>query len=107
MNKKYIGSSWDDAVKAWERKYPGLREEIEERMEKTIMGMLLKKAREKKALSQAQLAKKANVPQSVICRIESPASTVMPRMGLYSKLARAMGYRVVLTLEEDKKSGVK
>jgi ribosome-binding protein aMBF1 (putative translation factor) len=100
VNKKFIGSSFEDALKAWEKKHPGLREAIEEHREKTIMGMLLKKAREKKAFSQAQLAKKANVPQSVVCRIESPASTVMPRIALYSKLARAMGYRLVLTLEE-------
>ena len=100
MNKKHIGSSFDEAVKGWEKKYPGLREAVEERKEKAIMGALLRKAREKKAVSQAQLARKAHVPQSVICRIESPGSTVLPRIGLYAKLARAMGYRLVLSLEE-------
>ncbi|OGJ89886.1 MAG: hypothetical protein A2487_09195 [Candidatus Raymondbacteria bacterium RifOxyC12_full_50_8] len=99
MNKKHIGSSFFDTVKEWEKKYPGFREAVEEHKEKKVMGMLLKNAREAKSMSQADLARKSHIPQSVICRIESPNSTVIPRIKLFSKLARALGYRVVISLE--------
>ncbi|MFH0918859.1 MAG: helix-turn-helix transcriptional regulator [Fibrobacterota bacterium] len=101
MNMKHVGSSLNDHLKELEKKHPGLREAIDERNAKLIMGMLIKKARIKKNLSQGALAKKAHVPQSVISRIESPESSVMPRLSLYSKLSHALGYRLVLSLEDE------
>jgi ribosome-binding protein aMBF1 (putative translation factor) len=96
MNKKFIGSSFDESVKAWEKQDPTLRAKIEEYKEKAELAMLLKNARKKESLSQTDLAKMANVPQSVIARIESSNAQTMPRLDLYSKLFNSMGYNIVV-----------
>jgi ribosome-binding protein aMBF1 (putative translation factor) len=102
MNKKHIGSSFDDHVKELEKKYPTLRAAVDKLMAKTIMGNLLKKARKAKGFSQAALAKKAKIPQSVIARIESPNYRTMPRLSLFSDIVSALGYRLVLSLENNR-----
>lgn len=103
MNKKHIGSSFDDHVKELEKKYPTLKANVEKLMAKTIMGNLLKQARERKGMTQAQLAKKAHIHQTVIARIESPHYKTMPRLSLFSELVSALGYKVVISLEDAKR----
>jgi ribosome-binding protein aMBF1 (putative translation factor) len=92
MNKKYVGVSLEEAIKVWEKKDPGLRAKIDEYKEKAELAMLLKKTRTKEAMSQTELAKKANVPQSVIARIESLESKSLPRLDLYSRIMSSIGY---------------
>lgn len=102
MNKKFLGSSFDDHLIELDSKFPGLIGSINEYNAKISAGVLIKKAREKKHISQGELAKKAHVPQSVISRIESPASSTMPRLDLLSKLSNAMGYTLVFSLQDKK-----
>ena len=102
MNRKHIGSSFDDHVEELEKKYPTLRADVNKLMAKTIMGDLLKKARKAKGFSQADLAKKAGIHQSVIARIESPNYRTMPRLSLFSDIVSALGYRLVLSLENNR-----
>jgi ribosome-binding protein aMBF1 (putative translation factor) len=100
MNKKYVGVSLEEAIKVWEKKDPGLRAKIDEYKEKAELAMLLKKTRTKEAMSQTELAKKANVPQSVIARIESLESKSLPRLDLYSRIMSSIGYRLVIGAEK-------
>jgi ribosome-binding protein aMBF1 (putative translation factor) len=100
MKKNHLGSSFSDAVKVWEKANPKLRVLVEERKEKTEMAMLLKNIRLKEDISQTELAKKAQIPQPVIARIESTRSKTMPRVDLLVKLLSAMGYHLVLKAEK-------
>jgi DNA-binding XRE family transcriptional regulator len=93
MNKKHIGSSVSDTFKAWD-KNPVFKAKVERYIEKKEMGMLLKRIREKEAISQARLAQIAHVPQSVIARIESPNARTLPQITLYSKIIHSMGYQL-------------
>jgi len=102
MNKKYVGASLEEAIKVWEKKDPELRAKIDEYKEKAELAMLLKKTRTKEAMSQTELAKKANVPQSVIARIESLESKSLPRLDLYSRIMSSIGYRLVIGAEKSK-----
>ena len=102
MNKKYVGASLEEAIKVWEKKDPGLRAKIDEYKEKAELAMLLKKTRTKESLSQTELAKKANVSQSVIARIESLESKSLPRLDLYSRIMSSIGYRLVIGAEKSK-----
>ena len=101
MENKHIGSTFDDHLKELEKKYPTLRANVDKLMAKTIMGHLLKKARELKGMTQAVLAKKARVHQTVIARIESPHYKTMPRLSLFSDIVSALGYKLVLSLEDN------
>jgi ribosome-binding protein aMBF1 (putative translation factor) len=93
MNKKHVGSSVSDTFKEWD-KNPIFKAKVDRYVEKKEMGMLLKRIREKEALSQAKLAQMARVPQSVIARIESPNARTLPQITLYSKIINAMGYQL-------------
>jgi len=96
MKKKYVGVSIGESIREWEKKNPELRAKVEEYMEKAELAMLLKKTRAKEAISQVQLSKKANVPQSVIARIESLESKSLPRLDLYSRIMGSIGYQLVI-----------
>jgi ribosome-binding protein aMBF1 (putative translation factor) len=100
MDKKYIGSRFDDAVKVWERKDPTLRAKINEHREKAELAMLLRKTRKSASISQVELAKRAQVPQSFVARIESTNSKTMPRIDIYSKLFNSMGFNIVIGVEK-------
>ena len=99
MNKKHVGSTFASSVKEWE-KNPVFRQAIQERREKYEMAALLKRIREKEGLSQRELASLSGVPQSVVARIESLRSAVLPRLNLFTKLLSAMGYRTVVSAEK-------
>lgn len=101
MVKKHIGSSFDDHLKELEKKYPTLRANVSKLMAKTVMGHLLRTARERKGMTQSELAKKAHIHQTVIARIESPHYKTMPRLSLFSDIVSALGYKLVLSLEDN------
>ena len=100
MNKKHLGTAAGDTVKEW-FKDPVFKARVMEDVEKREMGMLLKKLRHQEHLSQSALAKKADVTQSVIARIESPSEGYLPQISLYSRLVRAMGYKLELNAVKD------
>ncbi|MDD5673292.1 MAG: helix-turn-helix domain-containing protein [Chitinivibrionales bacterium] len=102
MNKKYVGVSFEESVREWEKKDPELRAKINEYKEKAELAMLLKKTRTKEDISQTELAKKANVPQSVIARIESLESKSLPRLDLYSRIMSSIGYKLVINAVKSK-----
>ena len=93
MNKKHVGSPVSTTFKEWD-KNPVFKAKVERYVEKKEMALLLKRIREKEALSQARLAEIAGVPQSVIARIESPNARTLPQITLYTRILHAMGYQL-------------
>ena len=95
MNKKHLGN--DVSVMIGQMfKVKTFKAKVMENVEKREMAALLKKLREKEHLSQTELARKADVAQSVIARIESSNSSVLPTITLYSHIVGAMGYNLKL-----------
>jgi transcriptional regulator with XRE-family HTH domain len=58
---------------------------------------MLKTAREKRGLTQSELAEKVGVHLVTICRIETGARN--PSMPLLQKIAKALGMRLVVGLK--------
>lgn len=100
MNKKHMGISLEAATKELEKKHPGLRVAIDQYKEKIEMANLLRNLREKEHVSQVELAEMADVPQSVISRIESHNSRTLPRLDLFTRLISTLGYRITLNVEK-------
>lgn len=63
-----------------------------------ILVQLLREARKRAGLTQAELAKRAGVPQSTIGRIESGAR--IPSTALLERLIRAAGFEIRVGLGE-------
>jgi len=100
MNKKHLGNDVSVMIgKMFKDK--NFKEKVMENVEKREMASLLKKLREKESLSQAALAEKASVAQSVIARIESSNSTVLPSLSLYSQIVSSMGYHLKLVASKN------
>ncbi|MEO7069545.1 MAG: helix-turn-helix domain-containing protein [Nostocoides sp.] len=68
-------------------------------METTAPGAVLRAARQKSGLSQTELARRANVAQSVISAYE--AGRREPAMSTLSRLVEATGHRLTVTVEPD------
>ena len=87
--------SFDDVLDA---KYgaPGTekRMKAEEAAYSYYSGLLLKKARKDKKMTQAQLAKKLGTDAAYISRIEN--DDIMPSVGVFFRIANALGYSVEL-----------
>jgi DNA-binding XRE family transcriptional regulator len=91
MNRKHIGSNVMETVRKWE-KDPAFKNSVEEYVEKAKLAEMLKNIREIEHMTQAQLAEKAHVPQSVIARIETGASKTLPRIDLFNRILSSAGY---------------
>jgi DNA-binding XRE family transcriptional regulator len=101
MTRKHIGSSVFDDVKKWENQDPGFRKKVEEYVEKVKLAKMLKEIRTKEHMTQANLAKKAHVPQSVIARIETGASRTLPRLDLFNRILQSVGYTTVIVAKKN------
>jgi DNA-binding XRE family transcriptional regulator len=104
MNRKNIGASVFDDIDRWKKESPAFKNAVEEHVEKAKMAKMLKEIRAKEHISQAQLALKANVPQSVIARIETGASRTLPRLDLFNKLLNSVGYETLIVARKNGKS---
>lgn len=99
MNKKYIGSSVFETIKEWE-KDPVFRKAVDEHVEKAKLAKMLKDIRQQEHISQVQLAKKANVTQSVIARIETGTSKTLPRLDLFNRILHSVGYETLIVAKK-------
>jgi len=100
MNKKHLGNDVSVMIgKMFKDK--DFKAKVMDNVEKREMASLLKKLREKESLSQAALAEKASVAQSVIARIESSNSSVLPSLSLYSQIVSSMGYHLKLVASKN------
>ena len=99
MNKKHIGSSVFETIKEWE-KDPVFRKAVDEHVEKAKLAKTLKDIRQQEHISQVQLAKKANVTQSVIARIETGTSKTLPRLDLFNRILHSVGYETLIVAKK-------
>jgi transcriptional regulator with XRE-family HTH domain len=61
---------------------------------------MLKEIRIRECLSQAELAEKANVTQSVIARIETGSSRTLPRLDLFKRILQSVGYETLIVAKK-------
>jgi DNA-binding XRE family transcriptional regulator len=100
MKKKHVGSSFPDHL--YEMKQdPQFAASYEEHMEKSKMAMLLKEIRKRESITQTELARRAGVMQSVIARIETGNSATLPRLDLFRRILKAIGYDIELCAEKN------
>jgi DNA-binding XRE family transcriptional regulator len=104
MNRKRIGSSFDEHREELYDKNPKLRRLVEERVEKARIAMLVRQMREVEHVTQAELARRAGVPQSVIARIEGNEPRALPRLDLLNKIATALGYHTILSVKKGRRA---
>ncbi len=95
MNRKHIGSNVMETIREWE-KDPAFKKAVDEYVEKAKLAKMLREIREKEHLTQAQLAAKAHVTQSVIARIETGSSRTLPRLDLFNSILQAVGYETLI-----------
>lgn len=98
--KGRIGSSVRDAL-AERLKDPEFQIEFRkagERFVKQSVAETVRKARETSHMTQGELAKKAKMTQSVISRIENPDLDYLPSIEILSKIARALGASLKLSI---------
>ena len=95
MNRKHIGSNVMETIREWE-KDPAFKKAVEEHIEKAKLAKMLREIRENEHLTQAQLATKAHVTQSVIARIETGSSRTLPRLDLFNSILHAVGYETLI-----------
>lgn len=99
MNRKHIGSSVMVTIKEWE-KDPTFRKAVNEHVEKARLAKMLKDIRGQERISQAQLAAKAHVTQSVIARIETVTSKTLPRLDLFNRILHSVGYETLIVAKK-------
>jgi DNA-binding XRE family transcriptional regulator len=96
MKNNYIGGSFFTDVKRWEKEDTTFRNDVDEYVEKVKLASMLKELRKREHLTQAQLAEKAEISQSVIARIESGTSKTLPRLDLFNHIFQAVGYETLI-----------
>jgi predicted transcriptional regulator len=101
MKNKHIGSNVLSTLTEWEKE-PAFKAAVEEHMEKAQLGKMLKEVRRKEHLTQIELAEMAQVPQSVIARIETGSSRTLPRIDLFNKILSAAGYETHIVAKKKK-----
>jgi DNA-binding XRE family transcriptional regulator len=103
MNRKHIGSSVFEHINEM-KKDPAFKKAFDEHIEKTRIAMIFKEIRAKENLTQSELAKKANIAQSVIARIETGSSRTLPRLDLFNKILCAAGYETSIVAKKKGKT---
>jgi predicted transcriptional regulator len=88
-------SKIDDLIKKYENEDPNAKSVFDEYAEKLELEYNIMKLREEKGLSQRQLAKLLNKPQSTITRIETGKTD--PRLSTIFDIAKALGKKVKIS----------
>lgn len=86
----------DGLIRARDAREPGFKARVEARIEQLAVGRRVRSLREKKRLSQTELASRAGTGQASIARIESGRS--VPKLDLLARIAAALGARLTVEL---------
>jgi y4mF family transcriptional regulator len=88
--RKHIsGLTTRELVRKIDRTRPGFEARVDVRLAELAIGRKLKALREKRGLTQGELALKAGTGQAAIARIENGKAT--PKLDLLARLASALG----------------
>lgn len=85
-------SDLEKYIKKREKKNPNFRKGVNKEYENLKIGLLIKKLRLEKGLTQKELAKKLHTTKSAISRLENHADSV--RISTLEKVAQALGKEV-------------
>ncbi len=96
MGNKYLGSSFDEDL-GRKLKNPEWAKGYQQEVEKLNIAIQIASLREKKGLTQKQLAEKIGTTQSVISRIENSNFTNFKLLTL-TKIAQALGGQLKILL---------
>jgi ribosome-binding protein aMBF1 (putative translation factor) len=78
------------------------RDELDRSFESFKVGLLLRKARESKNITQAELAEKVNKKREYVSRIENNSAN-MTLKTLFDIVEKGLGGRVVISIETDQR----
>ncbi|MDR3142979.1 MAG: helix-turn-helix transcriptional regulator [Tannerellaceae bacterium] len=78
---------------------PG-RDELDRDFEGLKIGLLLRKARESKNITQAELAERVNKKREYVSRLENDGASITLK-ALFDIVERGLGGRVVISIETD------
>ena len=91
--------SWDEIKdEVYGKKGTSRRDELDRDFESFKVGLLLKKAREEKELTQEQLAEKINKKRTYISRIENDGSNITLKT-LFDVVEKGLGGKVNISIE--------
>jgi ribosome-binding protein aMBF1 (putative translation factor) len=76
------------------------RDELDRSFESFKIGLLLRKARESKNITQAELAERVNKKREYVSRIENDGAN-MTLKTLFDLVEKGLGGRVVISIETD------
>ncbi|HEX9485944.1 MAG TPA: helix-turn-helix transcriptional regulator [Gemmatimonadales bacterium] len=93
---RHIGRSLNDFIREQREKDPQFAAEFD-RLE---VARLVRDLRERKKVSQGELAARVGTKQPAIARLES--GRVIPKLDLLDKVARALGRRLTVRFVEEK-----
>jgi DNA-binding XRE family transcriptional regulator len=82
----------DDLVRARDAGEPGFQARVDARVADLALARKVRALREKRGLTQAELAERAGTGQAAIARIESGKAT--PKLDLLARIAVALGARL-------------
>jgi DNA-binding XRE family transcriptional regulator len=101
LNRKYISPlTVDDLIRERDAKSPGFAARVDARVAELALARKLRALREKRGLTQAELAAKAGTGQAAIARIEAGKAT--PKLDLLGRIAGALGARLKVTLTAER-----
>lgn len=103
MSRKHVGSTFKKHKRELEKDL-ALREAVAEHIEKARIAMLVRQLREAEHLTQAELAERAGVTQSVIARIESNEPRALPRLDLLNRIATSLGYHTIISMTKGRRA---
>lgn len=83
-------------IERFKKEHPEIAEDFEEGYKAFEIGVLIRQARKKAGLSQAELARRIHTQKSNISRLENHAEDV--KLSTLRKVARALGMRLELKL---------
>lgn len=86
----------EKSIAKWKKASPKAAEGFEDGYRDFKIGVLLRQAREKAGISQAELAKRIHTQKTAISRLENQAEDV--KLSTLRRVARALGKRVEVKL---------
>ncbi len=97
LNPKCIDdTTTEDLIEEAERRSPGARARIEARVAELALARRVRALREKRGLTQTELAERAGTGQAAIARIES--GKAVPKLDLLARIATALGAKLDVRL---------
>lgn len=97
-NSQHVGRDALADVDARMKRSPKLRARIDATLSRAAIGVMVKHARKRAGLTQAQLATRARTTQAVVARIEG-GKAFTASLDLLGRIARALGGRLAVEFE--------